>query len=126
MVNGFRISCAAPAANCPSVASLSERYIFLVRSLRIRYIISTTGQRAGRIKTMEDYVKAAILENEDEARLMESILNEREIPHMMRSYYDTAFDGLYQAQKGWGHVSTPASYKAEVMEIISDLRKEND
>ena len=72
---------------------------------------------------MDDFVKAAILENEDEARLIESILSERGIPHLMRSYYDTAFDGLYQTQKGWGYVSAPESFKDEINEIISDIRK---
>jgi hypothetical protein len=72
---------------------------------------------------MDDYVKASILENEDEARLIDSILTERGIPHQMRSYYDTAFDGLYQTQKGWGYVSAPESYEKEIIEIISDLRK---
>jgi len=72
---------------------------------------------------VDDYVKATILDNEDEARLMESILSERGIPHLMRSYYDTAFDGLYQTQKGWGYVSAPASHKDEIIEIISDIRK---
>lgn len=72
---------------------------------------------------MDDYIKAAILENEDEARLVESILIERGIPHLMRSYHDTAFDGLYQTQKGWGHVSVPESYKEDVDEIISDIRQ---
>ena len=75
---------------------------------------------------MEDYIKASTLDNEDEGRLIDSILNERGIPHLMRSYYDTAFDGLYQAQKGWGYVSAPASYKEEIIEIISDLRKATD
>jgi len=73
---------------------------------------------------MEDFMKVAILEDENEALLLDSILTERTIPHLMRSYYDTAFDGLYQTQKGWGHVSAPASYHEEIMEIISDLRKE--
>ncbi len=63
---------------------------------------------------MENYIKAAILENENEAQLLDSILTEREIPHLMISYYDTAFDGLYQAQKGWGRVNAPASYKEEI------------
>ena len=72
---------------------------------------------------MEDYIKAAVLENEHEARLLESILSERGIPHLLRSYYDTAFDGLYQTQKGWGHVSAPELYREQIMEIISDIRK---
>ena len=72
---------------------------------------------------MEDYIKASTLNNEDEGRLIDSILTERGIPHQMRSYYDTAFDGLYQTQKGWGYVSAPASHEEEIIEIISDLRK---
>jgi hypothetical protein len=72
---------------------------------------------------MEDYIKASILDNEDEGRLIDSILTERGIPHQMRSYHDTAFDGLYQTQKGWGYVSAPSSYEEEIIEIISDLRK---
>lgn len=73
---------------------------------------------------MEDYVKVATLENDIEAALVESILIERHIPHRMRSYYDTAFDGLFQTQKGWGYVSVPRSCEEEVKEIISDLREQ--
>lgn len=73
---------------------------------------------------MEDYLKVATLENEIEATLVESILIERDIPHLMRSYYDTAFDGLFQTQKGWGYVSVPRSCEDEVTEIISDLREQ--
>ncbi|MBW2116306.1 MAG: hypothetical protein JRH09_00040 [Deltaproteobacteria bacterium] len=72
---------------------------------------------------MEDYIKASILDNEDEGRLIDLILTERGIPHRTRSYHDTAVDGLYQTQKGWGYVSAPASYEEEIIEIISDLRK---
>ncbi len=72
---------------------------------------------------MDDYVKTAMLENEDEARLVQSILTERGIPYLMRSYHDTAFDGLYQTLKGWGFVSAPVSYKEEVLKIISDIRE---
>jgi hypothetical protein len=72
---------------------------------------------------MEDYVKITVLENEIEAQLLDSILKEREIPHIMRSYYDTAYDGLFQTQKGWGSVEAPESFRVEIMEIILDLRR---
>ena len=75
---------------------------------------------------MDDFTKVIVLENEIEASLLNSILNERDIPHVMRSYYDTAYDGLYQTQKGWGHVSAPASYHEEIKEVVFDLRREND
>jgi hypothetical protein len=73
---------------------------------------------------MEDYIKIATLENEIEARLLDSILTERNVPHLMRSYYDTAYNGLFQTQKGWGYVSAPEGYKEEILEILTDLRKE--
>ena len=73
---------------------------------------------------MEDYIKIATLDNAIEAGLLESILTERYVPHRMRSYYDTAYDGLFQTQKGWGYVSAPEGYKEEIMEILEDLRKE--
>jgi hypothetical protein len=75
---------------------------------------------------MEEFVKIAVLENGFEAQVLDSILTERDIPHLMRSYHDTAYDGLYQTLKGWGHVSAPPSYRDEIMEILSDLRKEAD
>ena len=71
---------------------------------------------------MEDFKKAAILENEFEAQLVDSILVERGIPHRLRSYHDTAFDGLFQTQKGWGIVSSPEEHHQEVKEILADLR----
>ena len=72
---------------------------------------------------MEDYKKVASLENEIEAQLLDSILTERDIPHRMRSFHDTAYDGLFQTQKGWGTVSAPQDCHEEVLEILSDLRK---
>ncbi len=71
---------------------------------------------------MEGFVKIAIIENEIEAGLLDSILNERGIRHVMRSYYDTAYDGIFQTQKGWGHVEAPLSYRDEILKIISDIR----
>jgi hypothetical protein len=63
-----------------------------------------------------------ILESEIEAQLLDSILNEREIPHHIKSFHDTAYDGIYQIQKGWGQISAPASYSEEIAEILSDIR----
>ena len=73
---------------------------------------------------MEEYTKIAVLENEIEANLLESVLVERGIPHLMRSYHDTAYDGLFQTQKGWGIVSAPESCHQEISEILADLRKD--
>ena len=71
---------------------------------------------------MEDLIKIAVLDNEIEAQLMDSVLTERGIPHLMQTYHDTAYDGLFQTQKGWGHISAPASYQEEIREILRDMR----
>jgi hypothetical protein len=73
---------------------------------------------------MEEYTKVAVLENDIEAGLLESVLQEREIPHIMRSYHDTAYDGLFQTQKGWGTVSAPESYHRDISEILGDIRED--
>jgi len=73
---------------------------------------------------MADYVKVSVLDNEIEAQLLDSILEERDIPHLMVSYHDTAYDGLFQTQKGWGHVSAPAPFKEEILEILNAVRKD--
>lgn len=73
---------------------------------------------------MQDLVKVAVIENDIEAGLVESILRERGIPHLLRSYRDTAYDGLFQTQKGWGDICAPRAHAEEIQEILSDLRKE--
>jgi hypothetical protein len=75
---------------------------------------------------MQDYKRVAILENQIEAGLLESILLERGIPHLLRSYHDTAYDGLFQNQRGWGELSAPQSHLEEIMEILLDLRVQAD
>ncbi|MEJ2025682.1 MAG: hypothetical protein P8Y00_11845 [Deltaproteobacteria bacterium] len=71
----------------------------------------------------EEYRKISVLDNEVEARLIESILNEREIPHMLRSYHDTAYDGLFQTQKGWGELRAPKAYEEEILAILKEVRE---
>ncbi len=71
-------------------------------------------------------VKVAVLESTLEAQLIETILNEQNIPHQMRSYHDTAFDGLFQVQKGWGSIYAPLTYKQRILEIIDDIRSGDD
>ncbi len=70
---------------------------------------------------MEEFGKILILENEIEAQLIDSVLTEQNIPHRIRSYYDSAYDGIFQAQKGWGVVEAPLSYKEEIISIFQDL-----
>lgn len=66
------------------------------------------------------------LRNEVEARLLESLLKERDIPHVIKSYHDSAYDGLWQQQLGWGHVDAPQRFKDEIHEIYESLSPGDD
>lgn len=71
----------------------------------------------------QEYVRIIVLDSHVEAQLVASILDEREIPHVVRSYHDTAYDGLFQVQKGWGEISAPSSFKSEIKEVVLAVRE---
>lgn len=72
---------------------------------------------------MENFEKISGLDNEIQAQLLKSVLTDEEIPHMVRSYHDTALDGLFQGQYGWGHIEAPPEYKERILGIIDDLNQ---
>ena len=74
---------------------------------------------------MEEFKKILVLGNEIEAQLMDSVLTERNIPHIMKSYHDSAYDGIFQVHKGWGHIEAPLRYKEEIIAIHGDLPLEH-
>jgi len=73
-----------------------------------------------------EFVKIIMFENEVEARHMEAILKERNIPHFIKSYHDFALNGLYQFQKGWGHLEAPEEFRDEIEQICDDLSSEQE
>ena len=73
----------------------------------------------------EEFKTILILENEIEAQLLDSILTERNIPHLITTYHDSVYDGIYQSQKGWGHLDAPEEQQAEIMEIYTNLSADN-
>ena len=70
---------------------------------------------------MEPFGKVLVLDNEVEAQLLDALLKEKAIPHLMRSYHDSAYDGLWQTQRGWGHVEAPLSQHEEIRRIYGEL-----
>ena len=74
------------------------------------------------MKLKKNFENIAVLENIIEAQLIEPVLVEQNIPYRIRSYHDTAYDGLFQFQLGWGVVSAPIEYKKEITEILNDIR----
>jgi hypothetical protein len=71
---------------------------------------------------MEKWTKIGIVENRFEADRVSQALNESGIPFIIKSFLDTAYDGLYIPQKGWAAVFVPADYSIEAENIISEIK----
>ncbi len=59
--------------------------------------------------------------NEIEAGLVTSHLDDEGIPYQLISNHDSAYDGIFQVQMGWGHLLAPAEYAEEIRQIYDDL-----
>ena len=70
----------------------------------------------------EPFIEIAVLDNAIEAQLLSSVLTQYEIPHRLRSYHDTAYDGLFQMQKGWGIIYGPHDLQQQVLDALAELR----
>ncbi|MCF7927763.1 MAG: DUF2007 domain-containing protein [Spirochaetales bacterium] len=66
--------------------------------------------------------KVLTLNNEIEAQLLSSLLKEAGVPHYMHSYHDSAYDGIFQVQFGWGHVESEPEYAEEIKDIYNSMK----
>ncbi len=69
--------------------------------------------------------RIATLDTEVQAGLVDAVLSERQIPHVMQTYHDSAYDGIFQLQKGWAVVLAPAHVKAEILAVINDVKRQS-
>ena len=72
---------------------------------------------------IRDESERLLLQNESEASLLHGILEEDGVPHIIRSYHDRAYDGLWQMQEGWGYVETSVRFVGGVRVLLEVLRK---
>ena len=70
------------------------------------------------------FIKIAVLENAFEAQFLSSMLAQYDIPHRVRSYHDTAYDGLFQFQNGWGEIFSPLEFRQQILDAIADIRSQ--
>jgi len=71
---------------------------------------------------MVDWVKAGTVENRFEGDRVSQALNEAKIPFLIKTFLDTAYDGLYIPQKGWGVVMVPDDSREEAEKIVSEVK----
>lgn len=65
--------------------------------------------------------KIAVLDNEIQANLLSALLDEEGVAHHVVTYHDSAYDGLFQAERGWGHIEADARDEKRVLELIAAL-----
>jgi hypothetical protein len=71
---------------------------------------------------MAKFKRVTELNNEFEAGLLEAALLEEKIPHLIKSYYDSALDGIFQNQKGWGCVLGLEENHAQISGVLEAIR----
>jgi len=70
---------------------------------------------------MSKAVKILEFENEFEAARLSDILTEKNVPHLIRTYHDSAYDGLWQTQSNWGHIEAPEEFSEEIKQIFTSF-----
>ncbi|HPY67217.1 MAG TPA: hypothetical protein PLP03_03530 [Bacteroidales bacterium] len=70
---------------------------------------------------MADIIKILTIKNQVEASLLDEILKEREIPHIIRSYRDLAYNGLWQTPTAWGQLDAPEEFKEQILKLYEEM-----
>jgi hypothetical protein len=71
----------------------------------------------------DQWVKVGTVENRFEGDRISQTLQEAGIPFLIKSFLDTAYDGLYIPQKGWGVVMVPEKNSEEAERLIYEVKK---
>jgi hypothetical protein len=72
---------------------------------------------------VDRFERIASIDNEVLARILDDVLREHGIPHIMRSYHDSVYDGVFQLSRGWGFIEAPAEFKNEILSILDELKQ---
>ncbi len=66
-----------------------------------------------------DLVRVHTVENRFEADLLVQALRQENIPVLLRRFEETAYDGLFVTQMGWGAILVPGDYEEEAARVVS-------
>jgi hypothetical protein len=72
---------------------------------------------------MKTNVRILVFKNEVEAELLHEILDESNIPHMLRSFHDSAYDGMWQTETCWGFLDADEENKEEILRLYNEMSK---
>lgn len=61
-------------------------------------------------------------ENEAEANVIKAVLEEHGIYAEIKSFHDTAYDGLFQSQYGWGYIRVSEIDFSKAQRIVEEWK----
>lgn len=71
----------------------------------------------------EAFVAVKVAESAFEADRFKAALEQEGFTVMVRTFQDTAYDGIYVAQKGWGYVEVPQTEQERAERIVKELEQ---
>lgn len=72
----------------------------------------------------ERFVTVHTLANRFEADVLTQALEQENIPVLFRGFEDTAYDGLFVKERGWGWLQVPEAMEAKAREVIARITKD--
>ena len=63
------------------------------------------------------------LANEIEAQILDQVLNENNILHLIKPYGDTAYGNLLEFGRGWGFIRAAEKDKETILALLADIRQ---
>ncbi len=70
--------------------------------------------------------KIVTLQNEVEALKIKDMLDSCSIPHLITSFHDSAYDGLWQNQWGWGALEADEADEDKILALLQDIHFEGN
>ncbi len=61
------------------------------------------------------------LANRFEADVLSDVLEKNGVPYLIRSFVETAYDGLFVPQRGWGQILVPADYLSTARKLVASV-----
>jgi hypothetical protein len=78
----------------------------------------------GKRDVQEPFVVITTLRSPVEAALVQSLLSGQGIPFRAVDYTDSAYDGLFRLQQGWGRIEAPERCRDLVLAVVREVRDE--
>lgn len=63
-----------------------------------------------------------VIESQLEALRIKDLLEGEGIPHLIRSYHDSAYDGVFQTQYGWGVLLAEEEYQEKIEKVLDGIK----